>query len=513
MYAYLWYTYIFFFSIIFNSFYTLYFNHLNFLNKVFLNEFFLNNTYFLWISLWYIPIFIILILWGLSTFHRNISFLKSLLLYLIGITLMVSYFTYINCTFQTHTHSFFPDDFNNLLLNSINKLHPFLLYTCLLVFFWKFLSFSNLIVNSKQKDFYILSNSLKIFSNSAFFAALTLLLGSWWALQEGSWGGWWNWDFSEVFGLVIFIKLVTFFHIKVYLKSLNFFKLFFYFAVILLITYYLMIQINFTYVSHNFGFRSSKFLSTNIFLNVVFLCLTCCFYYFYLVLKKITLDLSSGVHCNLLFMNFYLGILLNINFLFIISLLIIVNDFFWNNVHINIFNYQINFNKYLKLVFIYLYLSIFKFNSTISIYSILYFKYLDWLVLLLLDFFKRVTLLGILHNILFFSLLWSLIYILEILNIFEILSNDYFFKEIYTIRSNLTFLENNFNLINLNSSFELKSFSLSWQNFSTVQSFYPLNYLSIFRLETWDMVPLLTYFFSTIIIVIFLCKNHKLIMF
>ena len=34
-------------------------------------------------------------------------------------------------------------------------------------------------------------------------------MGGLWAYQEGSWGGWWDWDISEVFGLFIYLVFST----------------------------------------------------------------------------------------------------------------------------------------------------------------------------------------------------------------------------------------------------------------------------------------------------------------
>ena len=41
---------------------------------------------------------------------------------------------------------------------------------------------------------------------------ITLYFGGWWALQEGSWGGWWNWDASEVLGLITLLYLILAVH-------------------------------------------------------------------------------------------------------------------------------------------------------------------------------------------------------------------------------------------------------------------------------------------------------------
>ena len=50
--------------------------------------------------------------------------------------------------------------------------------------------------------------SLKLTSVSLF----TAFLGAWWAFQEGSWGGWWNWDISEYFSLIILFFYTAILH-------------------------------------------------------------------------------------------------------------------------------------------------------------------------------------------------------------------------------------------------------------------------------------------------------------
>jgi cytochrome c biogenesis factor len=90
-------------------------------------------------------------------------------------------------------------------------------------------------------------------------------LGSWWALQEGTWGGWWNWDSSETFGLFFFLLPFFFYHNKSYLnfhqKNLNIFKK----STTLLLFSYFFIQLNFDLVSHNFGIKFFQFFSNNLF--------------------------------------------------------------------------------------------------------------------------------------------------------------------------------------------------------------------------------------------------------
>ena len=93
-----------------------------------------------------------------------------------------------------------------------------------------------------------------------------LYLGSWWALQEGSWGGWWNWDASEFLGLLVLYLILTIFHNKSNLSHVI--TLFYSIRLSLsyLFIYFFLLQLNFSIISHNFGFRTLKFLNTEVLL-------------------------------------------------------------------------------------------------------------------------------------------------------------------------------------------------------------------------------------------------------
>jgi len=155
---------------------------------------------------------------------------------------------------------------NPLLLNSINKFHPLLLYLSLL---WiTIYSFQN---TQTQSITYCKYSYKEIYVNTNLsILILTMFLGSWWAIQEGSWGGWWNWDPSEVFGLLLIVNYLALIHSK---KGLRFKKRYTLSLISLfLLTFlsYLLIQLNFDLVSHNFGTRTSAF--TNL---AEFFLLTC----------------------------------------------------------------------------------------------------------------------------------------------------------------------------------------------------------------------------------------------
>ena len=87
------------------------------------------------------------------------------------------------------------------------------------------------------------------------------MLGGWWALQEGTWGGWWNWDASEVLGLLILILAYVEVHsnYNYYLESRKQERVIL-FLLLILLSYY-FIQLNFELTSHSFGTRFNHFFN------------------------------------------------------------------------------------------------------------------------------------------------------------------------------------------------------------------------------------------------------------
>lgn len=117
---------------------------------------------------------------------------------------------------------------NILLLNSINKIHPPLLYTCLILLYfiaaphYNFQSFRYTKYNPMSVNpavTYVLQPLLV-----AIWFLLTFVIGAWWALQIGTWGGWWAWDISELLLLYTTSALCFYLHIlhsKLRVKSMQ----------------------------------------------------------------------------------------------------------------------------------------------------------------------------------------------------------------------------------------------------------------------------------------------------
>ena len=191
-----------------------YFTRFNFHDHI------LNLVYFYWTNFWFVLPFIGVI--GAIFLITSITKLSWLLLIYVIIghyyLLSLPQYTVFNSTgWFTNFHS---ENVNPLLTNSINKYHPLIFYigaTIMLKLvvhrtttFKEFRSF--MIVTHKSTW-----ESIPIYLK---WVTLTLVLGGWWALQEGSWGGWWNWDPSETFGLFLMISYLFLLHVNK-TRSLN----------------------------------------------------------------------------------------------------------------------------------------------------------------------------------------------------------------------------------------------------------------------------------------------------
>jgi cytochrome c biogenesis factor len=158
-------------------------------------------------------------------------------------------------------------DVNILLSNNLNKYHPFLFFiTSILLLLVPIYMFR--IQHSKLISFcynHTHSKLYPLFNHLRWLSSLTLFLGSWWALQEGTWGGWWNWDPSEVLGLVLLITPLVLQHSTQTISTLKNGLIKTAVLVLLFTLLYFFTQLNFDLVSHNFGNRFNFFFINTLF--------------------------------------------------------------------------------------------------------------------------------------------------------------------------------------------------------------------------------------------------------
>ena len=231
------------------------------------NDFFWTNYYFFWTTFTYLPTFFFL----LAALILGIKFYRSWGVYLL-FTLAIFYiyiyevFDLLLITVNTTNIGVFFWQVNTFLLNPLNKYHPFILYCGIIssIQFSYLKLFSSSFMSPGFTNLQVKKN-LNLPIRRSYIIVYALFLGSWWAFQEGTWGGWWNWDPSEVFGLLfLFVHLVYIHESVSYVKLTKVYKKVLA-GLILLTSIYFFIQLNFEIISHNFGVKFFYFFNNNFF--------------------------------------------------------------------------------------------------------------------------------------------------------------------------------------------------------------------------------------------------------
>lgn len=182
------------------------------------------------------------------------------------------------CAYSTETLDYSPLSFshsasmysnfgsNQLLSNALNKYHPFVLY---LSFTLALFTYSLRVLSWPGIALFYTSVLTRLWTKVRWIVILINLLalwmGSWWALQEGTWGGWWNWDSSEMFGLGVTFAFLTLTHSISRPSTDLFFSVKFHALVVAVLCSYVFMQVNFELVSHNFGSKFFFFFNNNLF--------------------------------------------------------------------------------------------------------------------------------------------------------------------------------------------------------------------------------------------------------
>jgi len=297
-------------------------------------------------------ILFIFIFFTIFSFKSGLLFNKLVTLFLLFAQL---YYFNVFDYFFLNTYIFDNDyqlkNYNILLNNSVNKIHPILLYSSL------YFMFFNLLLNKLCLPYlHINVNILKSLYSLPIlilYLSFTLILGSWWAFQEGSWGGWWDWDISEVFGFFILINMLKLLHddrihnnYSVYLFSIL------HYYTILLIFYFFM-QLNFSLISHNFNLNlSSNFVSNFIFISIILILFiskfkACAknliFYNFYIVNYRVSFALGKSALFNFFFLSSTSAIVL-------FSTFYVLSNWLWSNFNVTYSVGLVNFNLFINLI-------------------------------------------------------------------------------------------------------------------------------------------------------------------
>ena len=294
-----------------------------------MNDFFINSFYFLWTSFWYIPTFIVMLLL-LFILHSGTSNRSATPLFILLVLLSLSY-SYQNLNPHAYLNDSYGENFNILLSNSINKFHPALFYlSLLLIVSYRPLSDFTPSSGYSLPDTRLLNNYYTVVTVPTL--VFTLSLGSWWALQEGSWGGWWNWDPSEVFGLLVMLLHLNNIHRNT-TTTVNWLWPFVLFT-------YTFIQFNFDLVSHNFGTRVDQFIdsSHNFLLALLIISLLLTVTYFRFRDTLLQFRTTNQPYSNKYQLKWTLLLYILITFVVTSSFTLLLNDFFWKVLQINVLN-------------------------------------------------------------------------------------------------------------------------------------------------------------------------------
>lgn len=486
-------------------------------SRFFMNDFFINSFYVLWTSFWYIPSFLLLILVSYLIKSTLLNHSNLALATFMALCLLISHYQNLNST--NFLNDNLGEHFNILLSNSINKFHPALFYVSLV---------SVLVSKSSNYNYgptyyntqFNIKELLSLTNKLTTLIIFTLFLGSWWALQEGSWGGWWNWDPSEVLGLLVMLLHLNYLHRRYKSSTLLMETLYVNFFWKLIFLTYIFIQFNFDLVSHNFGTRVDQFIdSSHNFLIVIFLIAL-------LVLLTVHHFLKTTIarnnflkpRRNFTAITWSLVLYAIIFVITVSSFSLLINDFMWKILGVNVLNSNTLTYYFSPLVIT---LVVIKLWNPVAFIFLTYAALIHTPISILLFILTlRLSIVNILHNLLILSLLsmcceynntlslWdvipeniSLVFDNSVNDFFGItLSLNNFFVE-YTkpLLSNNNSIEWIWNMIWSSSSIENHSFTHTQSTNYLNQVLHSGNTISPYVIVVEDLVTSLTFFITMII--------------
>lgn len=417
---------------------------------------------------------------------------------------------------------------NFLLLNILNAFHPLFLYLSIVFFFNIYFT----IIYSKfiYTNFYFIINKIYKtffqFNLICFYCNIfALFLGSWWAFQENSWGGWWNWDFSEVLGLLIsFFNLSLYHYFFLKKNNINYFFYMKIWIIFFLISYFL-VQLGFEFTAHNFGIKFFYFYNNIFFLIEIFIILI--FLFIWLIVKY-TFYLLNILFYKLYFnykkvyqyfkaitLNFLLQVFLIFSLIYLFSCSTLFNFFLWK-----FFLWKfIFFDVTLLIIFFICIVSIFFLQNPIRYLSIFLIDTLIIVIILLKIFTKKFKVFSFIHFSMFLFLIFSFLSSnlnLYFLNIYSktnaIWLNEYF----YFINQFFLLIFNNFFCFIGISSLDLSQYFITDYD-TNLKNLNFLNFLinlklcsATFLINLLSFINLFTTEFNWINLILmgFICINY-----
>lgn len=225
--------------------------------------------------------------------------------------------------------------------------------------------------------------------------------------------GWWNWDASEVLGLIVSLICLTNIHSlystnNIFQNNERFFIL-----ILLFILTYFFIQLNFDLISHNFGSKFTHFFNNSLFFMETLLMLTFALYLYIQLLyysRAQCLILINFRYNTLLYKwLFVFNMYLVFSIILISSFIPLFNYFFWNYLKLDSFNFYIPIHTLL----IYLVILLSSVFSTRSLYN--------YFIILLMTMYAGINVIFVivftsLFSIKYTPLIHSILILLSLIN-------------------------------------------------------------------------------------------------
>jgi len=339
------------------------------------NDSLINDFNFFWTSFTYLPTFFFAFL---GVFITLFSTKFSLAVSTIFAPLFLLYNYELLDFLTVNAHWYVRDGslsgINLLLSNNLNKYHPFLFYISVFLLVPAILATPSLYLKSTVFHApHFLSLHEGLITRTLVINLFALFLGSWWALQEGTWGGWWNWDASEVLGLLVSLGSLQYLHTRQTFFNLVQVTEKFTLGVVLFVFSYFFIQLNFDLVSHNFGSKFFFFFNNNLFfLEILSLLLITVIlilnqlYYWRTQLFALTTTRRSDRFLTLQWLGIW-SLYLAISIVAISSFLPLLNYFIWSYFAINSFNFRVHLPLLITPIFLLTLLTFSSFRYSIII--------------------------------------------------------------------------------------------------------------------------------------------------
>ena len=243
-------------SFIFRGTITYYFDFSDLTSRLLMNGAYVTEFYYLWTVSWWVPMILLLLLytymlrfdnWGVNgytlfLFNTGMSILSIFLFY--WAVNSIDYALVDNST-----------SYNLLLTNTLNQYHPNL-FLVLITSIYSLLFVHWLLLTTPSYNYYntwLLHLINSCMPQLVLLSCITTTLGSWWAFQEGSWGGWWNWDLSEYLSLILIWLFTYIFHLWYHRSQLINYSNDMLGLLSITLCIYLFVQYYLTKSSHSFG--------------------------------------------------------------------------------------------------------------------------------------------------------------------------------------------------------------------------------------------------------------------